>query len=53
MAYRFEEFDNWTQTEADAKFKGKRLVYINHDVIDAVGDSKKSERDTYVAVEKQ
>lgn len=52
IAYRWEEFDNWTQTEADAKFKGKRLVYLYHDVIDAVGDSKKSERDTYAAAEK-
>lgn len=52
IAYRWDEFDNWTQTEADSKFKGKRLVYIYHDVIDAVGDSKKSERDTYAAAEK-
>ncbi|MBT2687283.1 BREX-1 system phosphatase PglZ type A [Bacillus sp. ISL-47] len=52
VAYRWEEFENWTQTEADSKFKGKRLVYLYHDVIDAIGDSKKSERDTYVAAEK-
>ncbi|MBM7583923.1 uncharacterized protein (TIGR02687 family) [Bacillus pakistanensis] len=52
VAYRWDEFDNWTQTEADSNFKGKRLVYLYHDVIDAVGDSKKSERDTYTAAEK-
>lgn len=52
IAYRWEEFDNWTQTEADSKFKGKRFVYLYHDVIDAVGDSKKSERDTYAAAQK-
>ncbi|MDL0421275.1 BREX-1 system phosphatase PglZ type A [Caldibacillus thermoamylovorans] len=52
IAYRWDEFDQWTQTEADAHFKGKRLIYIYHDVIDAVGDSRKSERDTYGAVGK-
>lgn len=52
IAYRWDEFDSWTQTEADAKFKGKRLIYIYHDAIDAIGDSRKSERDTYGAVGK-
>lgn len=52
VAYRLDEFMDWSRTEAEENFKGKRLVYLYHDVIDATGDSRKSERDTYEAVEK-
>ncbi|MEJ8778628.1 BREX-1 system phosphatase PglZ type A [Pseudogracilibacillus sp. ICA-222130] len=37
-------------TEAEQVLRGKRLVYLYHDHIDALGDSAKSERETYEAV---
>ncbi|MGY4691004.1 BREX-1 system phosphatase PglZ type A [Salibacterium sp. K-3] len=37
--------------QADQYLKGKRLVYLYHDHIDALGDSSKSERETYGAVD--
>lgn len=37
-------------TEAEQVLRGKRLVYLYHDYIDALGDSAKSERETYEAV---
>lgn len=52
VAYRLEEFIDWSRVDAEEKFKGKRLVYLYHDVIDATGDSRKSERETYAAAEK-
>ena len=36
--------------EAEQLLRGKRLVYLYHDHIDALGDSAKSERETYNAV---
>lgn len=51
VAFRFDEISSWSRSTADEKLKGKRLVYVYHDVIDALGDSVKSERKTYVAVE--
>ena len=36
--------------DAEQLLKGKRLIYLYHDHIDAVGDSAKSERETYNAV---
>jgi uncharacterized protein (TIGR02687 family) len=52
VAYRLDEFSDWSRAESEEKFKGKRLVYLYHDVIDATGDSRKSERETYAASEK-
>ena len=52
IAYRLNELSDWSRSEAEDKFKGKRLVYLYHDVIDATGDSKKSERETYAAADK-
>jgi len=37
-------------SEAEQILRGKRLVYLYHDHIDALGDSAKSERETYGAV---
>lgn len=52
IAYRYDEIVSWSRTTADEQLKGKRLVYVYHDVIDAAGDSVKSERETYAAVER-
>lgn len=52
IAFRFDEIASWSRTTADEQLKGKRLVYVYHDVIDAAGDSVKSERETYAAVER-
>jgi len=38
-------------SEVDQLLKGKRLVYLYHDHIDALGDSAKSESETYRAVD--
>ncbi|WP_235820560.1 BREX-1 system phosphatase PglZ type A [Halalkalibacter krulwichiae] len=50
-AYHLNDLLDW-KGEANEYLKGKRLVYFYHDVIDATGDSKKSERETYDAVER-
>lgn len=52
IAFRFDEIASWSRTMADEQLKGKRLVYVYHDVIDAAGDSVKSERETYAAVDR-
>jgi uncharacterized protein (TIGR02687 family) len=52
IAYRLTDLLDWSRTTADENLKGKRLVYLYHDVIDAAGDSAKSERDTYIAAER-
>lgn len=52
IAFRFDEIMSWSRTTAEEQLKGKRLVYVYHDVIDAAGDSVKSERETYSAVER-
>lgn len=52
IAYRLTDLLDWSRATADENLKGKRLVYLYHDVIDAVGDSAKSERATYIAVER-
>lgn len=52
VAYHLDELSDWSRVESEEKFKGKRLVYLYHDVIDAIGDSRKSERETYAAADK-
>lgn len=52
IAYRLTDLLDWSRATADENLKGKRLVYLYHDVIDAAGDSAKSERDTYFAAER-
>lgn len=52
IAYRLTDLLDWSRTTADENLKGRRLVYLYHDVIDAAGDSAKSERDTYTAAER-
>lgn len=52
IAYRLTDLLDWSRATADENLKGKRLVYLYHDVIDAAGDSAKSERDTYITAER-
>ncbi|WP_338754488.1 PglZ domain-containing protein [Bacillus sp. FJAT-52991] len=52
IAFRFDDIASGSRATADEQLKGKRLVYVYHDVIDAAGDSVKSERGTYVAVKR-
>ncbi|OLN30347.1 BREX-1 system phosphatase PglZ type A [Desulfosporosinus metallidurans] len=52
VSYRLGDFMDWSTSVADEKFKRKRLVYLYHDVIDATGDTTKTERETYDAVER-
>ncbi|MCM3239600.1 BREX-1 system phosphatase PglZ type A [Heyndrickxia oleronia] len=52
IAYRLTDLLDWSRATADENLKGKRLVYLYHDVIDAAGDSAKSERATYIAAER-
>lgn len=52
VAYRLDDFMEWSRQEVEEQLKGKRLVYLYHDVIDATGDSKKSERATYEAADR-
>ncbi|OCS91704.1 BREX-1 system phosphatase PglZ type A [Caryophanon latum] len=52
VAFRYDDIISWSRATADEQLKGKRLVYVYHDVIDATGDTVKSERETYAAVER-
>ncbi|WP_026834102.1 BREX-1 system phosphatase PglZ type A [Exiguobacterium undae] len=52
IAYRLTDLLDWSRAKVDENLKGKRLVYLYHDVIDAAGDSAKSEQDTYMAAER-
>ena len=47
---KLKELLDMKASEADQLLRGKRLVYLYHDHIDALGDSVKSERETYGAV---
>lgn len=49
-ALKLKKFLDMKVSEIDQLLKGKRLVYLYHDHIDALGDSAKSERETYGAV---
>lgn len=48
---KLKELLDMKTSEAEQLLKGKRLVYLYHDHIDALGDNKKSERETYGAVQ--
>ena len=52
VAFRYDDIASWSRANADEQLRGKRLVYVYHDVIDATGDTVKSERETYAAVER-
>lgn len=50
MAQRLPEFLSLPVQEGESRLRGKRLVYLYHDVIDATGDQAKSETRTFLAV---
>lgn len=50
QAYQYADIEGLNQTDKREIFK-KSLVYIYHDVIDATGDKKPSERRTFDAVD--
>jgi uncharacterized protein (TIGR02687 family) len=52
VVFRLNELLEHNRQEIDEKLKGKRLVYLYHDIIDAIGDSRKTEKETYNAVDK-
>lgn len=50
-AVRYKDIISLSQAEVQEKFKECKFVYIYHDVIDRIGDTKKSENDTFKAAE--
>lgn len=50
-AIKYSDFNNKSERELREIFK-KNLVYIYHDTIDATGDARKSEHESFEAVEK-
>ncbi|OXM13289.1 TIGR02687 family protein [Paenibacillus herberti] len=50
--YSLHELMSLSRSDAEDRLKGKRLIYLYHDVIDAVGDTAKSEQETYEAVDR-
>ncbi|WP_369900861.1 BREX-1 system phosphatase PglZ type A [Bacillus manliponensis] len=51
VALKMEEFIGLSKEDGLSLIKGKRVVYLYHDNIDAIGDSSKTEGYTYEAVE--
>lgn len=47
---RLVEFERWPVQVGEEKIRGKRVVYLYHDVIDAIGDQGRSEAHTFLAV---
>lgn len=52
MAIKAEEFMNFTREEAREMMRGKNVVYVYHNTIDAIGDDAKSEDKAFFAVRK-
>ncbi|CAI8826168.1 TIGR02687 family protein [Priestia megaterium] len=51
VALNMEQFISLNKENGQEYIRGKRVVYLYHDNIDAVGDSSKTERYTFEAVE--
>lgn len=51
VAFSYSDLLNMDRSKARDQTKGKRVVYIYHDVIDRIGDDKKSEHAVFSAVE--
>ncbi|PGQ79701.1 BREX-1 system phosphatase PglZ type A [Priestia megaterium] len=51
IALNMEQFISLNKENGQEYIRGKRIVYLYHDNIDAVGDSSKTERYTFEAVE--
>lgn len=52
MAIHYQEMMNMNKAGRRETFKGKKLIYIYHDSIDAMGDKASTEMYTFDAVEK-
>jgi uncharacterized protein (TIGR02687 family) len=50
MAVKADELTAQKKEEGREFIKGKQVVYIYHDTVDAVGDKQASEKDTFLAV---
>lgn len=50
-ATTFDIFKNMYRNEQEEYIKGKKVIYIYHDTIDAIGDKGKTESKTFEAVE--
>jgi uncharacterized protein (TIGR02687 family) len=48
-AITFKEFFDFKRVEQEEFVKGKNVIYIYHDRIDAIGDKAKTEKDTFSA----
>lgn len=48
-AITFKEFFDFKRVEQEEFVKGKKVIYIYHDRIDAIGDKAKTEKDTFSA----
>jgi uncharacterized protein (TIGR02687 family) len=52
VAIQYNDVKDMKRPEYKEVFGGKRLIYIYHDVIDAIGDKASTERDVFEGVEK-
>lgn len=52
VAISYNDMKDMKRPEYKETFDGKKLVYIYHNVIDAIGDKASTERDVFEAVEK-
>ena len=52
LAIRFNDIKDFKRSDYRDAFDGKNLIYIYHNVIDAVGDKALTEREVFEAVEK-
>lgn len=52
VAIQYNDLKDMKRPQYKDVFEGKKLVYIYHNVIDAIGDKANTERDVFEAVEK-
>jgi uncharacterized protein (TIGR02687 family) len=52
VAIQYNDMKDMKRPEYKENFDGKRLIYIYHNVIDAIGDKPSTERDIFDAVER-
>jgi len=52
VAIQYKDMQDMKRAEYKEKFIGKKLAYIYHNMIDAVGDKPSTEREVFEAVEK-
>jgi uncharacterized protein (TIGR02687 family) len=52
VAIQYQDMVEMKRAEYKKAFEGNRLIFIYHNVIDAIGDDSKTEREVFQAVEK-